>query len=183
MDKIEAHVAIAGDLNQVVVRSDLTWPEVILMKAIHGDSSVTNIEVIGEHELTAFDEPTRLKAKYGRRYFEVWSRYDTNLPLRAPDFVPRWDDEVVVQVRQRRPASVRAPAAAQPVHQQGGAQTEQGGQSDQDNQPKQATPPPLRVSKQAQASKPKPKVPPFKPTPIIKAAPKPAPAPAPEAEV
>jgi hypothetical protein len=177
MDKIEAKIAIAGDLNQVVVRSDLTWPEVILMRAIHGDAAVTDIEVIGEHELTAFDEPTRLKAQYGRRYYEVWSRYDANLPLRAPDFIPRWDDEIVVQTRIRRPASARA-AAGQPVRQQGGAEAEQGRQDYQNDQPKQSAPPPPKVAKPAQAPKPKPKVPPFQPTPIIKQTPKPAPTPA-----
>lgn len=174
MDKIEAHIALSGELNQVVVKSNLTWPEVILMKAIHGDAAVTNIEVIGVHEYSAFDEPARLKSLYGRRYFEIWSNYESNLPVTAPPFIPRWDDEIVVEHRIRRPSN----AAAKAVNQQQTGQTNQENHPDGENyrppgNVAQKSPPPKKA-----APKPQPKIPPFKPTPIIK-----APTPAPATEV
>ena len=37
MDQLMADIAIGGDIKNVVHRDDLTWPEVVLMRDIHGD--------------------------------------------------------------------------------------------------------------------------------------------------
>lgn len=102
MDQLMADIAIGGDIKNVVHRDDLTWPEVVLMRDIHGEAAVTNIEITGESELDERDEIERLRTRYGRKFVRVFGRSADRLPLHPPSSIPRWDDMVEVKVRTRR---------------------------------------------------------------------------------
>jgi hypothetical protein len=102
MDKLQAMVALGGDIQNVVFKDDLTWPEVLLLRHCHGNASVTDIMVSGDSEREEIHEPERLQIRFGRRYFEVFRLYETNLPYLAPAYVARYDDEVEVVTRVRR---------------------------------------------------------------------------------
>lgn len=105
MDQMECHVAVGGDVRQVVVLSGenkVSWPEVCILKEVHGTGSITEIKVIGEFpEDAVLDERNRLSAKYGEGVVSktFGALYGTNLPLKAPPDVPRYDDEVIEIVR------------------------------------------------------------------------------------
>jgi hypothetical protein len=106
MQMIGADIALGGDIKNVVRREDLTWPELVLMRDIHGEAAVTNIEVVGESPLDPNDEINRLKARYGRKFVRVFGRHADQLPLTPPASIPRWDDEVEVKIRHRRQPAV-----------------------------------------------------------------------------
>lgn len=107
MDKVTCLVALGGDIRSVVPlgpSKNVTWAEVQLLREVHGMSSVTDIEVIGElSEEASADERARLAAKYGeemvRKVF-----YTGKVPDKAPSDIPRWDDEVEIVVRKPRAA-------------------------------------------------------------------------------
>lgn len=66
-------VAIAGDLRQIVERTPfnpVSWPEVEILRSLHGDGSVTDVSVIAEFPQTAKDEKERLRLKYGNAILE-----------------------------------------------------------------------------------------------------------------
>jgi hypothetical protein len=117
MDMIGADIALGGDIKNVVRREDLTWPELVLMRDIHGEAAVTNVEVVGEHSYPEWDEMPRLKAKYGRKFVRVFGRNPASIPLKPPASIPRWDDEVEVVVKKRRERPVMPNAAFQETEQ------------------------------------------------------------------
>jgi hypothetical protein len=102
MDRLQALIALGGDIQNVVFKDDMTWPEVLLLRHCHGNASVTEIMVNGESEREEIHEPERLQIRFGRRYFEVFRLYETNLPYLAPAYVARFDDVVEVVTRVRR---------------------------------------------------------------------------------
>jgi hypothetical protein len=110
MERLSAHIAIGGDIKNTVVREDLTWPEVVLMRDIHGEAAVTNVEVLGESEFDPRDEVERLRTRYGRKFVRVFGRSADRIPLVAPSSIPRFDDEVEIVVRKRRPDLAGNPA-------------------------------------------------------------------------
>ena len=112
MDQLMADIAIGGDIKNVVHRDDLTWPEVVLMRDIHGEAAVTNVEITGASELDPDDEITRLRTRYGRKFVRVFGRSATRIPMQAPSTIPRWDDEVEIKVRTRRQAALTPNPAA-----------------------------------------------------------------------
>ncbi len=106
MDQLMADIAIGGDIKNVVHRDDLTWPEVVLMRDIHGEAAVTNIEITGESPLDPFDEIERLRTRYGRKFVRVFGRSADRIPMQAPSSIPRFDDVVEVKIRTRREANL-----------------------------------------------------------------------------
>lgn len=109
MDRIGADIALGGDIKNVVRREDLSWAELLLMRDIHGEASVTNVEVVGVHPREEWDEMNHLKARYGRKFVRVYGRNPQTIPLKAPAQIARWDDIVEVQTRRRRDAPVPSP--------------------------------------------------------------------------
>jgi hypothetical protein len=103
MDILGADIALGGDIKNVVRREDMIWPEVVLMRDIHGEASVTNLEVLGEEDRDEYQELERMRTRYGKRFVRVFGRSVTTLPYQPPAGIPRWDDMVEVQIRQRRP--------------------------------------------------------------------------------
>ena len=144
MDRLQAYIAIGGDIRNVVFRDDLTWPEIIILRHIHGGVGfITDIEVIGEYsddERPAYDEPDRLIAKYGEgTYYTLWHR-SMPLPLRAPPTIARFDDQVEEVVRIRRPKSVPAAGPRLPPSEDAPGPDE--GEDQEDGEPPEGDPSP-----------------------------------------
>ena len=122
MDMIGADIALGGDIKNVVRREDLSWAELLLMRDIHGEASVTQVEVVGEHFREEWDEMNHLKARYGRKFVRVYGRNPQTIPLKAPAQIARWDDIIEVQTRQRRPSPVASPFTANAAYAESEAQ-------------------------------------------------------------
>ena len=63
-------VQIGGDVRNIKHRNEhvpVTWPEIDVLKAVHGESSVTDIKAIGTRETTSVEEFKRLAERYGRK--------------------------------------------------------------------------------------------------------------------
>jgi hypothetical protein len=68
MQLLSCYISIAGDDDQIVVRehdSAVTFPEMLILKALHGGDSVRNIKDAGEVERDSDEERQRLIALYG----------------------------------------------------------------------------------------------------------------------
>lgn len=62
------NVVLSGDVRAVVHRGEtrpVTWPEIEVLQALHGEHSVLDIEVIGTVERDARTEYERLVLRYG----------------------------------------------------------------------------------------------------------------------
>jgi len=60
-------IAVAGDLRNTVIRGGhdpVTFPEVSILKFLHGEAAVTNVEVCGEVDRDPGEEKARLISKY-----------------------------------------------------------------------------------------------------------------------
>jgi hypothetical protein len=68
MQLLSCHIAIAGDDNSIIVRdtdNPVTYPEMLVLKALHGGEHVRHIEDIGEVERDNEEERARLNEIYG----------------------------------------------------------------------------------------------------------------------
>jgi hypothetical protein len=75
MQLLNALVAITGDRNNMLLRTELTPAEIILLQQLHGDSSVSQIEPVGEVKREPQAEIERLKWLYPReseRIQNIW---------------------------------------------------------------------------------------------------------------
>jgi len=59
-------LALGGDMNNTVPKFACTASEIAVLRAIHGDGAVYDIEPQGRIERTSRDERARLYAEYGR---------------------------------------------------------------------------------------------------------------------
>ena len=69
-----AQVAIAGDIQQVVHRnpfSPVSWPELEVLRFVHGEDAVTDIKVISRVDQDQREERERLALMYGRAPIEA----------------------------------------------------------------------------------------------------------------
>lgn len=57
-------VAIGGDPGMTVLKERVTVPELMVLRNVHGDDAVRNVEVIGETQFTAMEERERLNLIY-----------------------------------------------------------------------------------------------------------------------
>jgi len=67
-------ISVAGDIRNTVVRDKfdpVTYPEVEILKLIHGAGSVSDVEVCGEIDRDPGEEKTRLLRKYPSRSVEA----------------------------------------------------------------------------------------------------------------
>lgn len=69
MDYCSCLVALGSDIMNVVARGDdndaVSWPEIQVLRVIHGPASVTEIKQIYKAETTPAEEKTRLAELYG----------------------------------------------------------------------------------------------------------------------
>lgn len=110
---VSCHIHIGGDIGNVVVRDafrPVTWNEVLILQAIHGQANVHTIEVVAVVDRPrAWDEKQRLYSIYGKDVVD--QVYPGNNPT-FEWFVPG------VEVEEPAPEPAPAPApepAAEPA--------------------------------------------------------------------
>jgi len=64
MQVVNCTVAIGGEAGMTVLKTNVTVPEVMVLRAIHGEDAVRNIEVISNEDISSNDERDRLLAIY-----------------------------------------------------------------------------------------------------------------------
>ena len=57
-------VAIGGDAGMTVHKERVTVPEIMLLRAVHGEDAVRNIEVVEDADIDTADERSRLGSVY-----------------------------------------------------------------------------------------------------------------------
>lgn len=67
MDILNAHVALGGDSGNTVPKYGITAAEAAVLRAIHGEEGLREIEVTGQAEVSLSDERERLITKYRAR--------------------------------------------------------------------------------------------------------------------
>jgi hypothetical protein len=64
MQTLNALVALSGDRNNMVLKTEITPPEILLLQQLHGADAVLQIEPIGEVKREPLQEVERLKLLY-----------------------------------------------------------------------------------------------------------------------
>lgn len=67
MDIINCQVALGGDKGNTVPRYRITVAEAAVLRAIHGDDGLQEVEVVGQADINPRNEMSRLKAIYRAR--------------------------------------------------------------------------------------------------------------------
>lgn len=57
-------VAIGGEVGMTVAKERITVPELAILRVVHGEDAVRNIEVIADEPVDSADERSRLNAIY-----------------------------------------------------------------------------------------------------------------------
>lgn len=64
MQIVNCTVAIAGEAGMTVLKERVTVPEILVLRAIHGEDAVRNIEVIDDIDTDSNEERQRLASVY-----------------------------------------------------------------------------------------------------------------------
>lgn len=64
MQLLNCTVAIGGEVSMTVLKERVTVPELMVLRAVHGDDAVRNIEAIGTTTFNSADERERLTLMY-----------------------------------------------------------------------------------------------------------------------
>lgn len=102
MQLLSCHIAIAGDDNSIVVRdidNPVTYPEMLVLKVLHGAEHVRHVEAIGEIERDSDEERSRLNELYGVSVVSQTFPGITSLPEHDPK----------VRTRKAKPAPAPEP--------------------------------------------------------------------------
>jgi hypothetical protein len=76
MEQLTGNIAIGGNLGNVLYKNFITIPEVVMLRNIHGETSVFNLAVVGDVETDDKAERDRLGILYGdQKVEEVFGRY------------------------------------------------------------------------------------------------------------
>lgn len=111
MQLLSCYVAVAGDDQNIVVReydTAVTYPELLVLKALHGGENVRRVADAGDVERDPHDERERLSSLYGKQIVDhVFPGEHTALPevdrrLR-PNPAPATDD--VLEPPDEKPAT------------------------------------------------------------------------------
>src|SRR5262245_36128507 len=82
-------IAIAGDIQQVMHRNQydpVSWPELDVLRFVHGEDAVTSIKVIARVDQDQRDERERLTLMYGRQPIEAcFGARNARIELEATD--------------------------------------------------------------------------------------------------
>lgn len=107
-DFLKADVALGGDVRQVVRVTNQTWPDICVMREIHGDDSVSNIVVTHTREANEFEEVARIRATYPEAVVQrLYPGMNPNIKFVAPDYI----DREVPKEEPAKPAKHRAAKA------------------------------------------------------------------------
>jgi hypothetical protein len=131
MHYCEAKIRIAGDTRTVVQRDTfrpISWPEVEILRALHGDDAVVDVKPFVRVERSAKEEKERLRLLYGPVVEDIFPGRNPNMEMEAagaklPEQVPLWRDPADRDTAQgdfnppaeatpqaEKPAKVRTPA-------------------------------------------------------------------------
>lgn len=74
MDRCACMIALGGDIMNIVARGDdndaVSWPEVQVLRVIHGQSAVTDVKPIFKEDTTPAEEKARLAELYGEELID-----------------------------------------------------------------------------------------------------------------
>lgn len=118
MEIVQCNVALGGDLNNTVPKAEVTIAELALLRVIHGEDAVRDVEVTGETAVSSAEELARLRETYPARDHE--GRFFVNVlyPGAAPRLYQKLAElalpESLLSREQfeRLRAAVQAPAKA-----------------------------------------------------------------------
>lgn len=93
-----ATIRLAGEQYTIVERdtfSPISWPEVEVIRFLHGDDAVLNVKPFVRVEKNAKEEKERLRAKYGPVVEDIFPGRNPSMELEAanaklPEQVPLW---------------------------------------------------------------------------------------------
>ena len=112
MEKINANIAIDGNIGNVVNKDFLTIPELVMLRNIHGETSVSNIIVDGSFDHDDKAERDRLGNLYGdQKVIDVFGAYGA-LPKTFEDarIDDGYFDQIYLQERSKKPAKSKSKA-------------------------------------------------------------------------
>lgn len=95
-----ASIKLAGGHQTIVPRDSfnpVSWPEIEIIRAIHGDDAVVDVKPFVRVEQTAKEEKERLLQKYGSIVEDVFPGRNPQMELEAvgaklPEQIPLWKD-------------------------------------------------------------------------------------------
>lgn len=117
-----AKIALSGDLLNVVHRDSfapVSWPEIEILRTLHGEEAITDIKPFVRIEQSAKDEKHRLAVIYGAEIVEhVFPGRNPQMQLdvegaKLPDQIPPWRNPLDVDPQGfDRPPEVETKAEA-----------------------------------------------------------------------
>ncbi len=129
METATVLLAIAGDKGNTVMKTDVTPSEVAVLRFLHGDDAVSDVEVTGEVARKHNEERERLAETYGRQIGErkvavavnalfpgaAARMFDSFSELDLPDDFYKAEARKVPTAPKAKPAKKEAPKAATPA--------------------------------------------------------------------
>ena len=109
MEKINANVAIDGNIGNVINKGSLSIPEIVMLRHIHGETAVFNIIVDGSYDHDDKVERDRLGNLYGdQKVTDVFGAYGA-LPQSFEDarIDDGYFDKMYLQERDKKPAKTK----------------------------------------------------------------------------
>ena len=109
MDYLKCEVRLGGNVQNTVMRRDVTPAEIEVLRAKHGADAIVNIEVT--HSDDSDDSPVSLRekliARYGKVVYELFPGARPNIPVTA-------EEVGVVEVKAKPKAKAKAEPAIEP---------------------------------------------------------------------
>lgn len=110
MDYLTCEVRLGGNVQNTVMRRDVTPAEIEVLRAKHGADAIVNIEVT--HSDDNNDSPVSLRekliARYGKVVYELFPGARPNIPVTA-------EEVGVVEVKAKPKAKAKAEPAPEPA--------------------------------------------------------------------
>lgn len=89
-DYLKCNVAIGGDIRNVYHATNLTWPEVCIMRELHGEQSVSDIVVTHTSDIERNIEWDRIRFSYPEQAVKnLYPGVSPNLAFEAPEYIDR----------------------------------------------------------------------------------------------
>lgn len=112
-DKLKCNVAVGGDIRQVVHMSNLTWPEVCVLRELHGDQFVTEILVTHIADINEHEAFTHMRMTYPEPVVKaLYPGVSPNIKYGAPDYIERAEEAPQPAPKPRKHKAVEAESVA-----------------------------------------------------------------------
>lgn len=121
MHYCEAKLKIAGDNRTIVVRDSfrpISWPEIDVLRALHGEDAVMDVKPFVHVERSAKDEKERLRQIYGPVVEDIYPGRNPQMEMDAagaklPEQIPLWRDPMDKDpLAEEKPAPAEKPTKA-----------------------------------------------------------------------